>query len=92
MACRRAGRQRRVAIDGRSSRYVRTGDEGSTATFHFCPDCGSTVYYQLDAMPEFVAVPVGNFADPAFPPPSVSIYDVRRHPWVSIPPDAARYD
>jgi hypothetical protein len=27
----------------------------------------------------------GTFADPAFPPPERSSYEVRRHPWVGLP-------
>src|ERR1700712_1148626 len=68
-----------VSTDGRSSRFSRKGDEGGGATFHFCPDCGSTVYYQLADYPETMAVAVGNFADPNFPPPVFSVYEERRH-------------
>ena len=32
-----------------------------------------------------VWVPVGGFADPSFPPPTASIYESRRHPWVAVP-------
>ena len=32
-----------------------------------------------------IAVPVGAFADPTFPPPRISIYGVRRHPWTAMP-------
>ena len=35
-----------------------------------------------DTMPGVIAVPVGAFADPTFPPPQFSVYGVRRHPWV----------
>jgi len=77
-----------VLLEGRSSRFVRVGDEGNSITFHFCPDCGSTVYYQFDARPELVAVAVGNFADPNFPPPVFSVYEDRKHAWVSTPEDA----
>jgi hypothetical protein len=31
-----------VAIDGNSTAFRRVGDSGGTATFHFCPTCGST--------------------------------------------------
>jgi hypothetical protein len=37
-------------------------------------------------------VAVGAFADPAFPPPQDSVYDCRRHPWVTLPPGTHRYD
>ena len=77
-----------TVVDGRSSRFVRTGDEGGVGIFHFCPDCGSTVYYQFDAFPDVVAVAVGNFADPAFPAPKISVYEDRKHSWVTPPADA----
>jgi len=38
-----------------------------------------------------VAVAVGAFADPAFPPPRASVYDSRRHPWVTLPPGVTAF-
>jgi hypothetical protein len=70
--------------------YVRVGDEGSQVTFHFCPKCGSTVYYELQGLGEFLAIPVGAFADPSFPAPRVSVYESRMHSWV-VPPPAAEH-
>ena len=52
-----------VTVEGLSTAFVRIGDEGGTARFHFCPDCGSTVFYRLDAIPGVVAVSVGSFAN-----------------------------
>jgi hypothetical protein len=75
----------RVTIAGQATEYRRTGDEGSTATFRFCATCGATVYWDSDGMPGMIAVAVGAFADPAFPPPTVSVYGVRRHPWTAMP-------
>jgi hypothetical protein len=71
----------RVAIEGRSTRFVKKGDEGTSATFRFCPDCGSTVYWQRDDEPDAVAVAVGCFADPQFPGPARAVYEDRQHPW-----------
>jgi hypothetical protein len=79
-------RREDLVIAGRTSEYVRTGDEGGQARFRFCPDCGSTVYWDFSGGEGFVAVTVGAFADPDFPPPSFSVYAVRRHNWVCIPP------
>lgn len=73
-----------VTIAGQSTQFARTGDEGTTARFHFCPVCGDTVFYRMDAIPGFVAIPVGAFADPGFPPPRVSVYEVRRHAWLHL--------
>ncbi|MCP1376095.1 GFA family protein [Dyella sp. Sa] len=72
----------------RSTPYARTGDEGTTCIFHFCPACGVTVYYEPQAMPGFVSIPVGAFADPHFPPPTISVYESRMHAWVTPPLEA----
>ena len=74
-----------VTIVGSSVEYVRVGDEGSKATFRFCPKCGATVYYTLEGLAEAVAIPVGAFAEPSFPAPSISVYEDRMHAWVSMP-------
>jgi hypothetical protein len=83
----------RVRIEGRSTEYVRLSDEdGQPRSFHFCPDCGSTVYYRLGGVPDAVAVPIGAFADPTFPAPRISVWEARRHPWVGLPADIEHYD
>ena len=81
-----------VRVTGRHSDYVRLSDEGEQRTFHFCPDCGATVFYTLAAVPEVVAVPIGAFADPTFPPPRISIYESRRHPWLETTAKLERHD
>ena len=82
-----------VQASGRSSEFVRTPDEGDGHyTFHFCPDCGSTVYYTASGAPEMVAVPVGAFADPSFPPPIRSVWEVRQHAWVVLPETIEEHD
>ncbi|MBX9296794.1 GFA family protein [Chromobacterium piscinae] len=80
-----------VAIAGDSTVYVRVGDEGSRVKFHFCPTCGATVYYEPEGLEEFVAIPVGAFADPGFPAPSVSVYEERKHGWVAVPEGAEHF-
>lgn len=97
LACQRRtgsvfGAQARFAQDavtpsGQATQFVRVGDEGTRATFSFCPACGATVYYTMSGLAGFVAIPVGAFADPSFPAPSVSVYEERMHPWVCIPGD-----
>jgi hypothetical protein len=78
-------REQLKATDGEATDYVRVGDEGSRITFHFCPRCGATVYYEIDRDPGVVAIPVGAFADPCFPPPTVSVYEARRHEHFPLP-------
>jgi len=77
-----------TAIEGKTTRFVRTADSGNDAAFHFCPVCGSTVYWESAALPGFIAVAVGAFADPGFPAPRHSVYEERRHPWAHVPDGA----
>lgn len=74
-----------VSVSGRSTEYVRVGDEGSRVRFRFCPDCGATVYYTIDDWAGVVAIPVGAFAEPDFPEPAFSVYEERMHKWVGLP-------
>jgi len=73
-----------VAAEGRASRYRRSADSGFAITFHFCPDCGATVFWEPERKPEAVAVAVGAFADPGFPAPTQAVWEERRHPWVTL--------
>ena len=82
----------RVHVTGRSNEYVRISDEGEPRTFSFCPECGATVYYVLSSAPDLVAVPIGAFADPQFPPPEFSVWESRKHRWVMLPAALEHYD
>jgi hypothetical protein len=43
------------------------------------------VFYSLVGQDEFIGIPVGAFADPAFPGPGLSVYEERMHGWVTMP-------
>jgi hypothetical protein len=76
-----------VTVRGQWMTFRRVGDSGTEVTFRFCPACGGTVHYTLERHPEIVGVPVGAFADPNFPMPGRSVYEVRMHAWVNLPAD-----
>jgi hypothetical protein len=76
-------------IEGQSKTFVKVADSGNRATFHFCPDCGSDVYYVIDGkfddkFDELVAIPLGAFDDPFFLTPKFSVWESRKHDWVEI--------
>lgn len=73
----------RATISGTATEYAIVGDEGGRATFRFCPTCGATVYYTNEGS-DLIAVPVGTFQEPTFPPPQYSVYTVRKHAWITI--------
>jgi hypothetical protein len=73
-----------VQAEGRECTCRRLGDSGRGLTFHFCPDCGGTVFWEPDFRPDSIAVAVGAFADPNFPAPTKAVYEGRAHPWAKI--------
>ncbi|HUB14979.1 MAG TPA: GFA family protein [Acetobacteraceae bacterium] len=80
-------------VSGGATEYVRVGDQGARFRFRFCPVCGTTVFHSEEADAHgFISVAVGAFADPDFPPPRISIYECRRHPWVQLPPGTISHD
>jgi hypothetical protein len=89
-----AFRADQVHVVGRCRDFGRVSDEVDRKehVFHFCPECGSTVYYTEPTEPGLVVVSVGSFADPSFPAPTESGYESRRHPWAGLPDSIRRDD
>ena len=85
-------RRDQVTVEGRATEFTRIADSGNHLIFRFCPECGSTVYWTNEGLPDVVAVAAGAFADRAFPAPRISVYERHRHPWVSVPDGAEHVD
>jgi len=86
-----------VKIDGQSKTFVKVADSGNRATFHFCPECGSDVYYEIDGkfddkFNDLIAVPLGVFDDPFFLQPAFSVWENRKHDWVEIIGNGIEHD
>ena len=78
-----------VTIGGESKTFVKVADSGNKGTFHFCPNCGSDVYYEIDGkfddkFNDLIAIPIGAFDDPFFLTPEYSVWESRKHRWVEI--------
>jgi hypothetical protein len=77
-----------VKIEGQSKTFVKAGDSGNPAIFHFCPECGSDVYYTIvGKFDDLIAIPLGTFDDPYFGTPEYSVWEQRKHAWVAIVAD-----
>jgi tetratricopeptide (TPR) repeat protein len=87
-----AFRPDQVQVSGRFNDFARISDEADRKehVFHFCPDCGSSVFYTEPDERDLIVVSVGSFADPSFPPPTEEGYDWQRHPWVGRPDSIGR--
>jgi hypothetical protein len=72
-----------VRTEGPSKIYVRGSDSGRKVELHFCPDCGTSVFWHTEFLPDHVGIAFGTFADP-LPWPTASVWEATRHPWVTF--------
>ena len=74
-----------VTITGQSKTFVMVADSGNRGTYHFCPECGSDVFYEnAGKFDGLVAIPLGAFEDPYFASPGYSVWEQRKCDWVEI--------
>lgn len=73
-----------VTVTGASGTYRRASESGFDVTFHFCPECGSSVFWEPARKLDMIAIASGAFGDPAFPKPSQQVFTDCRHGWVRI--------
>ncbi|MCB1380610.1 MAG: GFA family protein [Rhodobiaceae bacterium] len=71
-----------VEITGDFNSWRRSSDNGFEVEFHFCPECGATVFWEPGRKPSLIAVGVGSFGDPSFPAPTQEVHVESRHNWV----------
>lgn len=82
-----------VTIAGEAKSWTHKADSGNLVTFHFCPDCGSTVHYAIDGKFDGqVAIPLGAFDNPYFVIPTVSVWEERQHEWLELAGDFEHYE
>jgi hypothetical protein len=71
-----------VRREGPESLFHRA--DGAT-TFHFCPRCGSTLWFQPDDPNDAViGISAGAFADPQFPSPIRVMHARHAHPFMKF--------
>jgi hypothetical protein len=80
-----------ISINGQSSVYVRAAAAGRKFRTHFCPTCGTSLYWETDRYPALVGIAVGGFCDPEFPTPSRSVWEQTKHHWVGLPAAIEHY-
>lgn len=72
--------------------WSRQTDSGRVLDCAFCPDCGSRLWHQPAAHPEFVTVKAGSLDVPIDISDAVHIWTSRKVPGVVIPATACCYE
>ncbi len=74
-----------VLIAGERKTWRRKADSGRWVESDFCPTCGVSVSYRMEALPEVIGVEAGCFGDPEFAKPEKLYWAHRRHRWLELP-------
>lgn len=65
----------------------------ATTSFHFCPRCGSSLWWSPDdAAEDIIGVAGGCFADATLPSPQRMVFTEHKHPFVQPPAGILFYE
>jgi hypothetical protein len=79
------------SLQGMVSTYSKTGDTGKSIQRQFCPECGSSIADEADALPGVVMISSGTLDDPGWVKPATQIYCDSAQPWVQLGGDMKAY-
>lgn len=75
-----------LTLSGETKTWGRIAESGRKVENHFCPECGTCLYWTLEFRPDHVGVAYGCFRTPA-PEPMRAIWMQEKHDWVHFPGD-----
>lgn len=84
-------RASQTTIDGAFKTWGRKADTGRQITNHFCPNCGTTVFWTLDMRPDHLGVAYGGFQRD-LPMPDRAIWCEASRDWMVYPDAMPKYD
>lgn len=80
-----------LKLEGRLARYSKTAESGKSIHRTFCPECGSSIADEADALPDVVMLGSGTLDDPSWVKPGVQIYCDSAQPWVHLEGEMQRF-
>jgi len=80
-----------VQIEGDLKTYEDQGDSGQPVHRRFCPNCGSGVVNELEAVPGLVALLAGTFDDASQFKPGMDLYWGSVQAWIEAPVERQRF-
>jgi len=80
-----------LKLQGELKTFTDRGDSGKAMLRRFCPECGSSVIEEAEAMPNMVMVLIGTLDDASWVKPTMEIYLDSAQPWVSLGGERQRF-
>lgn len=79
-----------MTVEGETKTWGRIAPTGRALVNHFCPDCGTNLYWTLEIRPDHIGVAYGSF-DTKLPDPIRAIWTEEQHDWVHFPDDLPHF-
>lgn len=80
-----------VKVTGTLKAFSKTGDSGKLIHRRFCPDCGSGILDEADALPGIAMLNAGSLDDRSGVKPQSEIYCDSAQPWVRLGGELRRF-
>jgi hypothetical protein len=80
-----------LTVQGALKTFNDRGDSGKILFRRFCPECGSSVMDEAEAMPNVVMILTGTLDDPSWVKPQMQIYCDSAQPWVKLEGEMQRF-
>lgn len=81
-----------LAIEGQLREYTNTAHSGNQIKRRFCPTCGSHLFANSSARPQFTVVRAGTLEDPSSIQPTVNIWVTSAPTWACLDPKLESVD
>ncbi len=80
-----------LELTGTLKSFTKRGDSGKSIHRRFCPECGSGIMDEADALPGIVMVNAGTLDDRSWVKPQSEIYCDSAQPWVQLGGELKRF-
>lgn len=75
-----------IEVTGSMGCFTSTADSGNQISRHFCPGCGSHLFANSSATPQFRVVRLGTLDDPSSIRPEVNMWSASAPSWACLDP------
>ena len=81
-----------LEVEGSPSEYKRVAESGNEVSRRFCSNCGSHLFANSSAFPDFTVVRIGTLDNPSSVKPSVNIWSKNAPSWACMDPNIDSID
>jgi hypothetical protein len=78
-------------VQGTLQTFTGRGDSGKPTYRRFCPECGSTLIDEAEALPNVTMILAGTLDDASWLKPTMEIFCDSAQPWVSLGGERQRF-